>query len=148
MVDSLQIWDSSITCPNFLGSKTALNDTSDFYIFNSYFNAKKFATVNINGGYDQTYLEGIGLAQYYYSVSNEICNCYLKGCIINGVLRGDTSIIVGINQISSEIPNEFSLSQNYPNPFNPTTIIRFAIPPNVNEMSNIKIHQDGLNTRL
>ena len=27
----------------------------------------------------------------------------------------------GINQISSEIPEQFSLSQNYPNPFNPVT---------------------------
>lgn len=35
---------------------------------------------------------------------------------------------LGINQISSEIPNEFSLSQNYPNPFNPTTNIKFQIP--------------------
>ncbi len=129
MIDSLasKFRDSSITCPNFLGTKTALNDTSDFYIFNSYFNAKKFATVNINGGYDQTYLEGIGLARYYYSVSNEICNIFLKGCIINGVIYGDTSIIVGINQISTEVPDKFELSQNYPNPFNPTTHFGFRI---------------------
>jgi len=35
---------------------------------------------------------------------------------------------IGINPISSEIPNEFSLFQNYPNPFNPSTKIKFAIP--------------------
>lgn len=34
----------------------------------------------------------------------------------------------GVNQINTEIPNEFSLSQNYPNPFNPATIINFNIP--------------------
>jgi photosystem II stability/assembly factor-like uncharacterized protein len=34
-------------------------------------------------------------------------------------------IVVGINQISNEIPEQFSLSQNYPNPFNPTTNIKF-----------------------
>ena len=34
---------------------------------------------------------------------------------------------VGINQISSEIPDGFSLSQNYPNPFNPVTNLEFAI---------------------
>jgi len=36
---------------------------------------------------------------------------------------------IGITNISSNVPNSFSLSQNYPNPFNPTTKIRFAIPP-------------------
>ena len=36
-------------------------------------------------------------------------------------------IVVGVNQISSEVPNEFSLSQNYPNPFNPTTNFEFQI---------------------
>lgn len=35
--------------------------------------------------------------------------------------------VIGINQISTEIPNEFSLSQNYPNPFNPNTIINFQL---------------------
>ncbi len=34
---------------------------------------------------------------------------------------------VGIINISSEIPNEFSLGQNYPNPFNPATKIKFAL---------------------
>jgi len=37
-------------------------------------------------------------------------------------------LIVGIEEISNEIPNEFRLNQNYPNPFNPSTIIRFSIP--------------------
>jgi photosystem II stability/assembly factor-like uncharacterized protein len=38
------------------------------------------------------------------------------------------SEIIGIQNISKEIPKEFSLYQNYPNPFNPTTKIRFDIP--------------------
>lgn len=35
---------------------------------------------------------------------------------------------VGIQSISSEIPQKFELSQNYPNPFNPVTSIRFYVP--------------------
>lgn len=129
LVDSLAsgLGDTSFTCFNVNGERTALNDTSDYLIFNTYYNAKKFSTVNVNGGIDQTYLEGIGLARYYFSVSNEMCIHNLKGCVINGVVYGDTSMIVGIKQISTEIPGEFSLSQNYPNPFNPFTKIKFAI---------------------
>ncbi len=36
---------------------------------------------------------------------------------------------IGIHQIGSEVPKDFSLSQNYPNPFNPKTRIRFDNPP-------------------
>lgn len=35
---------------------------------------------------------------------------------------------IGIQTISSEIPENFELSQNYPNPFNPSTTIRFSLP--------------------
>jgi hypothetical protein len=63
------------------------------------------------------------------------CNQYwnLMGCIINGVLYGDTSL-TGINKISSEVPEKFSLKQNYPNPFNPVTKIRFDIRPPLNPL--------------
>jgi len=37
------------------------------------------------------------------------------------------STIIGVKNISGEIPASFSLKQNYPNPFNPTTKIRFDI---------------------
>ncbi|MBL7128564.1 MAG: T9SS type A sorting domain-containing protein [Ignavibacteria bacterium] len=39
-----------------------------------------------------------------------------------------TNYVIGIKNISLEVPSEFQLSQNYPNPFNPTTKINFAIP--------------------
>ena len=35
---------------------------------------------------------------------------------------------IGIQLVSTEIPENSSLSQNYPNPFNPVTKIRFSIP--------------------
>ena len=38
------------------------------------------------------------------------------------------STIVGVEEETSQVPTEFSLSQNYPNPFNPTTQIKFNVP--------------------
>ena len=37
-------------------------------------------------------------------------------------------LLTGNQNISSSIPNKYSLSQNYPNPFNPTTKISFDLP--------------------
>lgn len=50
----------------------------------------------------------------------------LIGCLINGTMYGDTSL-VGINIISTEVPEVFTLYQNYPNPFNPVTHFEFRI---------------------
>ena len=41
--------------------------------------------------------------------------------------RGAGGEIIGIQNISSEMPSSFSLSQNYPNPFNPFTNLEFGI---------------------
>ena len=35
---------------------------------------------------------------------------------------------IGVNQISSQVPEDFILYQNYPNPFNPVTRIKFSLP--------------------
>lgn len=40
--------------------------------------------------------------------------------------------IIGIQQISNEVPLNYKLNQNYPNPFNPSTKIRFDIPKSGN----------------
>jgi len=37
-------------------------------------------------------------------------------------------VATGIEQIDSNIPQEYSISEAYPNPFNPTTNFRFSVP--------------------
>ncbi len=46
---------------------------------------------------------------------------------IDGAKVYKLTYIVGVEQISSEVPSGYSLSQNYPNPFNPSTKIKFDI---------------------
>jgi hypothetical protein len=46
---------------------------------------------------------------------------------------------VGIQQISSNVPDKFILHQNYPNPFNPATKIRFELPKN-NGFVSLKVY--------
>ena len=40
----------------------------------------------------------------------------------------DSGYVIGVNNISSDIPQEYKLYQNYPNPFNPGTKISISIP--------------------
>jgi photosystem II stability/assembly factor-like uncharacterized protein len=46
-----------------------------------------------------------------------------------GILKTTTGgvFVVDIINLSSEVPDRFSLLQNYPNPFNPSTVIRYQL---------------------
>ncbi|MCI0448786.1 MAG: T9SS type A sorting domain-containing protein [Chlorobi bacterium] len=55
-------------------------------------------------------------------------NIYGYAVAISGEVLKLIDNVMGIQTISSEIPDKFSLSQNYPNPFNLTTNIKFQIP--------------------
>ena len=47
--------------------------------------------------------------------------------------------VIGINQLSTVVPEKFNLSQNYPNPFNPSTKIQFDVKNSVSGPSNVKL---------
>ncbi|MCX6165500.1 MAG: T9SS type A sorting domain-containing protein [Ignavibacteriae bacterium] len=68
---------------------------------------------------------GVGTGSY--SGTNPVCQVTMLSPI-NEMVFYDTINNVGINQISSEIPDKYNLYQNYPNPFNPETNIKFDIP--------------------
>jgi hypothetical protein len=83
-----------------------------------------------------------GWVQYKYEIGSRVAagsNIYIgfREYVSNSTIDGAsfsmdlvrvTGLATGVSQISSEVPERYSLSQNYPNPFNPTTTINFALP--------------------
>lgn len=43
-------------------------------------------------------------------------------------LVASRNVLIGIINISTEVPQKFELTQNYPNPFNPVTKFKFSLP--------------------
>lgn len=70
---------------------------------------------------------------------NNIYVCGYSGSGLNAdFVTIKYSQAIGIQIISFEIPDQFSINQNYPNPFNPVTKIKFSVP--VNTFVNITIY--------
>ena len=76
--------------------------------------------------------EDFGLLQYT-AEDPSAGNLYLlSGCVIDGIVYGDTSLtIVSVDDPDPPL-KEYVLKQNYPNPFNPVTNITFYIPVRTN----------------
>ena len=102
---------------------TRCADTNNINLFGSSRRSKHFA-FGYNG---RVFVKDFGIYEIYTGTGTAFYAEHLIGCVINGILYGDTNL-VGVNQISSVIPEAISLTQNYPNPFNPSTKIKFTIP--------------------
>ena len=71
-------------------------------------------------------VKGFGLEyQIWEEVGTEAIDS-LQGCIIDGVVYGDTALVTDVNDPDASV-FIYKLKQNYPNPFNPTTNIGFRI---------------------
>jgi len=51
------------------------------------------------------------------------------------ILKGNTELVINVENIENSFVNDFRLDQNYPNPFNPVTKIKYSIP----QTSNVKL---------
>ena len=69
--------------------------------------------------------QGMG-NRYIWSMTSN--SQYIFAGTDSTIWRHSLSEIIGIQNISTEIPSSYSLGQNYPNPFNPITVISFSLP--------------------
>jgi len=107
------------------------------YGLNSYAGSV-FAAANSNGAYVskdngaswQQRNEGLG-GNYYLGTLVILDGNLFAGATANwwfGIYKRPVSELIGITNISAEVPESFSIKQNYPNPFNPVTNIEFSVP--------------------
>jgi hypothetical protein len=132
LFDSLKsrVGDTTRICSGGSTFRKILNDTTQTQVFGFQKPSKNFRDANyleyiahcrFSKDFGVTYFDEYGM-----SIASQN---WLKGCILNGVMYGDTNFyLVSLNPISSEIPKTFELFQNYPNPFNPITQIKFDVP--------------------
>ncbi|MCC7158216.1 MAG: T9SS type A sorting domain-containing protein [Ignavibacteria bacterium] len=84
----------------------------------------------VNGGlnwFAETSTTTQALTGIFFTGNDTGYVCGANGTLLKTVNAGS---VTGVQPVSTEIPEKFSLSQNYPNPFNPSTKIRFALPQN------------------
>jgi hypothetical protein len=94
---------------NFIGSGPFVMSSADTQVVVLSFMITRSGINNLQNVCAVQTLSDTSLANYY----RDFNNC----------------IPIGLEPISTEIPQKYELFQNYPNPFNPVTNIRFQIPP-------------------
>ena len=122
-------WQNTIGPPGYGTRYYFVVDTSYYLIFGI---STKVREINVtDSSLYQNYTfwsEEFGLLEHYihdFELGNYI---YLWGCVIDGVLYGDTTFLtVGIDDIQNAPITVYKLYQNYPNPFNPATTIDYEL---------------------
>lgn len=64
---------------------------------------------------------GLRIATEFNNEANDGGNIFIDNAVLEKVEAVS-------NEITEELPKQYSLEQNYPNPFNPSTVIEYALP--------------------
>ena len=112
----------------------------------------KIVTVNVlnlDGGIiarSQYWTEEFGMLSGSITPFDDVV-ARLRGCIINSITYGDTSLISGIEEKDEILNNDYVLNQNYANHFNHTTSIKHTLykRPGVNLEVCSSRHSDSYN---
>ena len=129
----------------------AIDNNTNLYVTGNIYSTSDIGTVKYNSS---------GILQWaisYSGTGNNIdravsvgvdadAKVYVSGNSFDALSGNDIAVVkyasssIGINNISGEVPDGFSLSQNYPNPFNPVTKIRFEIAAGITgSQSNVSL---------
>ncbi|MBL8008644.1 MAG: T9SS type A sorting domain-containing protein, partial [Ignavibacteria bacterium] len=129
----------------------AIDNNTNLYVTGNIYSTSDIGTVKYNSS---------GILQWaisYSGAGNNIdravsvgvdadAKVYVSGNSFDALSGNDIAVVkyasssIGINNISGEVPDGFSLSQNYPNPFNPVTKIRFEIAAGITgSQSNVSL---------
>lgn len=95
------------------------------YIYADYGSRKVWKLLLSGGAVSENSVIGVapqGVPSFGVDQSNEL---YIVGS--SGTIFKLQDALIGVQGISGEIPNGFSLEQNYPNPFNPVTNIYYNV---------------------
>ena len=102
---------------------------NNFYILNGNNGAIKFTYAFGNGSSTDLAVEKVArLGKINLTYGNNVVAGSRDGRIIS--FFGGITTFPFVSNISTIVPDKYSLSQNYPNPFNPETNINFDIPKN------------------
>jgi len=121
--------NDNFNCERLITSNTFgwFERTNQITIFNSQRTQRQFQCRGpIIAGTYYYLLEGIGFTGYSICELGSGEEYRLKGCVLNGIVYGDTTL-TSVRQIGNSVPDEYTLSQNFPNPFNPKTNLEFGI---------------------
>jgi hypothetical protein len=108
------------------GSINCLNINGSNIFAGELFSGQKGVYLSTNDGANWLYKnQGMGNQAVWSLTFN---SQYIFSGTGTSIWRRSLSEIIGVQNISTEVPSAYSLKQNYPNPFNPKTVIRFGIP--------------------